>query len=97
MRITRAMLSLMNQENQSKPLENRSKMLKMVSPSRLLEIKLSKLKNKSLEPAKFSKKNWKNQHQLLWSTRRVNLRMPRAMLSLMIQENQLKPLRNRSN
>jgi len=63
LKITRAKLSSMNLENQLLQLKNRSKMLKMVNPSRLLEIKLNRQKNKLLKLPKFSMRN-KKLHQL---------------------------------
>jgi len=63
LRMPRAKLSSMNKENQLLQLKNRSKMLKMVNPSRLLEIKLNRQKNKLLKLPKFSMRN-KKLHQL---------------------------------
>ena len=63
MRITRAKLSSMNQENQLLQPKNRLNKQKMVNPSRLLEIKLNRQKNKLLKLPKFSMRN-KKLHQL---------------------------------
>ena len=97
MKMLKVKLLLMIQENQLLLPRNRLNKLRMVSQLRLLENKLKRLKIKSLDPVKFSRKNRKNQFLLLWSTRKVNLKMLRAKQSSMIQENQSKPPKNRSN
>ena len=83
--------------NQLLPLKNKLNKLRMVSQSRPLETRFKKLKNKLSKHLKFSKKNRKRKNQLLWSMIKVNSRMLKAKLLLMIQESQLLLQKNRLN